>query len=153
MKKSAKLFTAILFLLFTVICSRGQLLPSKAMLAMPGYEIEWLKAKQEGSYYSYPVMLEGQILDNTDFRMKGRAMLSVIMPCADCIKATTVSFYIYLKRNGKIVQDDKMTFLGRLLPFIEIEEVLLFSKPGDQLIIVPATKPEVKTKIILNEGC
>ena len=63
-----------------------------------------------------------------------------------------VPFYVYLKRNGKVVTNDKMDFFNKQLTSIGLEDVLLFSKPGDVLIVVPA-KPGVKTKIMLNDGC
>ena len=153
MKRLTKLFAGLLSLLITVNYSYGQLLPGKAMLAMQGNGVVCDRTAQNENFYSYPVVFDGQILDYTDFKMKSRGQLSILTDNPGAARATEVPFYIYLSRNGKPVKECKMNFINQPVNSIEISDILSFSKAGDLLIIIPATRPAGKTKIILNPGC
>lgn len=153
MKKLTALSAGLVFLLFSVHSSYGQIFSVKAFSAIQANETRCDKTVENGNaHYSYPVMFEGHILDYADFTMKSRGQIALVTGRPGSADAVAVPFYVYLKRNGKVVTNDKMDFFNKQLTSIGLEDVLLFSKPGDVLIVVPA-KPGVKTKIMLNDGC
>jgi hypothetical protein len=76
------------------------------------------------------------------------------------IKTTSVMkpipFYVSIRRNGVIVEDNKMNFLNKQLYKVNLSDVFPFSKPGDVLIINPVNPEDWKAKRILkllNMGC
>jgi hypothetical protein len=153
MKKLTRLSAGLLFFFFAVTCSYGQIFSVKAFSAIPGNETRCDKTVENGNtHYSYPVMFEGHILDYADFTMKSQGQIALVTGKPGSADAVVVPFYVYLKRNGKVVTNDKMDFFNKPLTSIGLVDVLLFSKPGDVLIVVPA-KQGVKTKIMLNDGC
>jgi len=153
MKRLTKLFAGLVSFVLTVNSSYGQIFSAKAILAPQGNEMGCDKTKQNGIFYSYPVMFDGQILDYADFTMKSKGQLTLVTGNPGAANAFVVPFYIYLRRNGKIVKEDKMDFFNKPVSSIDISDVLPFSKAGDVLIIIPAGKPDGKTKIMINPGC
>jgi hypothetical protein len=150
MKKLTKPFIGLFSVIVIAGCLYGQMLPGKAMLVTGDNEMACDKAKQDNNFYAYPVMLEGQILDYADFKLKGQGQLSIV---SGGQAAAVVPFYIYLRRNGKIVTACKINALNQPVCSINIADVLSYSKVGDMLIIIPATMPCGKAKIMLKEMC
>jgi len=153
MKRLTTLFAGLVSFILTVNCSYGQVFSAKAVLGLQGNQMGCNKTTPNGNCYSYPVMFDGQILDYADFTMKGRGQLALVTSNPGSANAVKVPFYIYLRRNGKMVTEDKMNFLNKPVSSIDISDVLSFSKAGDVLIVIPAAKPEGKTKITFNFGC
>ena len=62
-------------------------------------------------------------------------------------EAIKIPFRVYLRRNGMIVYEKKS---ATKFTQIEISEVLVLSKVGDQIIINPTEKVDFKAKRIIN---
>src|SRR5580698_8516718 len=98
MKKLIKPFLGLLFLIVVASCFYGQMLAGKDTLLMQYDETACDKVTETGNFHSYTVMLEGQILDYADFKLKRYGKLSLVTGNLDSGNPTGVPFYIYLKR-------------------------------------------------------
>jgi hypothetical protein len=105
--------------------------------------------------YDNPLLLNGKSLDYGKFYLGTEGLLTVVKGNPETAAAKAIPFYIQIKRNGKIINTDKMLFSGKALQKIQLSEIYPFCKNGDMLIIKPVNAEDWKAKKILKliEGC
>src|SRR5438067_12347947 len=116
MKKPTKLFAgtlALIVLIVAAICSYAQLVPGDSMRTIQASRTEVDKTPATESFYSYPIMFDGQVLDYADFKMKSHGRLSIVSGAggAAAAAAIAVPFYIFLRRNETIVRQCNVNLL------------------------------------------
>ena len=104
------------------------------------------ESKIEDVYYANPLIIHGSSLDYDRFSIKTLGMFSVCKSKPLSKELIALPFKVYLRRNGKIIQD----FPNEGPYQIEISRILEKSKAGDQLIVEPIEKKDWKAKRILN---
>ena len=103
-----------------------------------------------------PLLLNGKVLDYDMFFLESKGVLTLVKGKPETDEATPIPFYISIRRNGKIFEDKKMTFLNKSLYKINLSALSTFTKNGDILIIKPARAEDWKAKRILKliaNGC
>jgi len=98
-----------------------------------------------GFHYN-PMLLNGKSMDITRLSTASRGKLSV--EDYESAQITTVPFYIYLVRAGKIVDVDVHKRDHAVLE-IELSDILKSAKPGDQLFIDLAGKNQKTARRII----
>lgn len=111
---------------------------------------------EQGNFYNNPLMLNGKTLDyNVNLESKGE--LTVIKGAAITGKTTKVPFYVYLRRNGNKISIYRSERCDINQTKIDISQILLYAKPGDQLVIEAIKKEDGAIKRILKvlqgHGC
>lgn len=104
---------------------------------------------QSTSFYENPLQLNGQVLDYGNFDLMSRGFLAIVRGNPDSKDAEAVPFYVSIRRNGKIVENKKMSFLNKAVNKINLSEVLPFCKEGDVLIVNPSKAEDWQAKRIL----
>ena len=119
-------------------------------------EFECRQTGREVHFDSNPLFLNGQVLDFNKFNLDTKGVLTLVKGIQGTEEAATIPFFVTIRRNGKVVEDEKMLFLNRELFQINLSDIFPFSKFGDLLIIKPARAEDWKAKRILklfNGGC
>jgi hypothetical protein len=117
----------------------------RAKEVMQDSELERHEVGENEIFSSNPIMLNGQTLDYGTFNLQSKGTLTL----AKGTLITPISFYISIRRNGKILNDKKMLFWNKPLYKINLSEIFPFSKEGDMLIINPVNVENWKAKRIL----
>jgi hypothetical protein len=114
-----------------------------------------ISAESVGKFFCNPLLLDGQPLDYRAFNVASRGELTLIKGDALTGSPMQIPFYIYLRRDGKILGQQSDKALKKKLWKIELPTLLKFAEPGDQLIIEPVNKEDWQAKRILKllGGC
>src|SRR5688572_19228716 len=112
---------------------------------------------EKGTFFSNPLMLNGEPLDYGEFNLKAQGELTVSKGAAITGQTTQVPFYVYLRRNGNKVLIPGMERPDPNQIKIDISEILRHAAPGDQLVIEAIRKEDGAVKRILKllegHGC
>lgn len=100
------------------------------------------------NFYCNPLLLDGVSLDYNYFTLYSRGVLTIALGNPETCESL-IPFYIELRRKGEIIRSSATAFLTKEMKRIEISEVLILCKPGDEIIIQPANKHHWKAKRIL----
>ncbi len=103
-----------------------------------------------------PLLVDGKALDYGTFDLNAKGVLSLVNGQAETKQAQNIPFYVYIRRNGEIIEDPKMSFLNKELHKINLSDIFSFCKDGDLLIIKPAKAEDWASKRILKligRGC
>jgi len=100
-----------------------------------------------------PLRLDGRPLSWQTFSTESRGTLTLVHGDAPFRTETPIAFTIALRRQGKVLRDPSLTFVGRALYRVELAEVLVHARPGDHLIIAPVDPIDWRAKRILALGC
>jgi hypothetical protein len=96
-------------------------------------------------------------LDYKEFGLQSTGDLMLVADNPVSSQATPIPFTLLLRRNGAILNESSMEFIGQELYSVEISSVLQYAKPGDHLIINPVNQRYWKAKRILKlinkDGC
>lgn len=101
-------------------------------------------AKAVGSFYNNPLMINTRPLDYNGFSIESKGELTVIKGDAATGRPERIPFYLYLRRNGMIIERPKIKYYNT-----EISDILKESRVGDYLIIEPANAEDWQAKRIL----
>ncbi len=104
---------------------------------------------QNTNFNTNPLQLNGQMLDYGSFDMGSKGVLTVVRGNSESKDAETVPFYVNIRRNGKIIENKKMSFLNKVVYKINLSDVFPFCKEGDVLIVNPSRVEDWKAKRIL----
>ncbi len=111
---------------------------------------------EKGIFLDNPLMLNGKLLDYSEFNMRSQGELTV-NKAGDTIGQTMqIPFYVYLRRNGI-----RILIPGKEKPDpkqakINVWEILKLAAPGDHLVIEAVRKEDGSVKRILkllSGGC
>jgi hypothetical protein len=94
-------------------------------------------------------MLNDKTLDYGAFDLQSKGVLTLVKGNLITVKATPISFFVSIRRNGKILDDKNMLFLNKPLYKINLSKIFPFAKEGDILIINPVQAENWKAKRIL----
>lgn len=112
---------------------------------------------QNVHFYANPLQLNGQLLDYGTFDMSNKGVLTVVRGNPESKDAQAVPFYVSIRRNGKIVENKKMSFLNKAVQKINLSDIFPFCEQGDVLIVNPSRAEDWKAKRILKlfggSGC
>lgn len=129
-----KLINAVLFLCFgavSVLCV-GKSTPQK----------------QEAVFYGNPLLLNNQSLSYGAFSISSKGVLAVVKGNPKTAAPERIPFRIYLLRNGRAVQEGASD-IRRSVQSIEVESVLAVAKFGDEIVIEPTRKSDVRAKRVI----
>ena len=119
-------------------------------------EFERNEGGQESVIPSNPLLLDGKKVDFSRFSLQSTGLLTVVKSIPVTGEVLPISFYVSLRRNGKLLDDKKMRFTNKPLDKIELAEIFAFAKEGDMLILTPVKKEDCMAKRILKlifNGC
>lgn len=98
--------------------------------------------KNTNSYfYNNPLLLNGKSVEFALYSSVQNGKISLVKGNPETNQKTLISFCVYLKRNGKIIDADSYGHNNAVMEF-EMSEILRSAKPGDQIVIDPADKNE-----------
>ncbi len=105
--------------------------------------------KAVDNYFYNPLVLDGKALDYNKFSIQTSGELTLIKGLSATGKVIQIPFYVYLRRNGTIVnvpgeERSKVKYMK-----IEISTILEHAREGDHLIIEPANEEDWQAKRIL----
>jgi hypothetical protein len=108
-----------------------------------------VSAETVGTFFINPLLLDGNTLDYSTFSLQSKGELSLVKGGALTGNPIQIPFYVYLRRNGRIIQlhGEETLKLKRLK--IDLSMIMKFALPGDQLIIEPVNKEDWQAKRIL----
>jgi hypothetical protein len=121
----------------------------RAKEVMQDNELERHEVGQYENFNTNPLQLNDKTLDYGTFDLSSNGILTLVKGNLITVKATPISFYVSIRRNGKILNDKKMLFLNKALYKINLSEIFPFSKEGDMLILNPVNVENWKAKRIL----
>jgi hypothetical protein len=126
-----------------------------AQEVMQDNELVQQKIGQDADFYANPLLINGYSLDYDTFDANTKGILTVVKGNPDSKDAQPIPFYVSLRRNGKIVNDKKMSFLNKVLYKVNLSDIFPFSKFGDVLIVNPVRAEDWKAKRLLKlvGGC
>jgi hypothetical protein len=126
----------------------------RAQEVMQDNEFE-IDAESIGSFFVNPLQQDGYPLDYSKFNIAAKGKLTLIKGNAVTGMPMLIPFYIYLRRDGKILGPQSDKALKKKLWKIDLPTLLIFAEPGDQLIIEPVNKEDWQAKRILKllGGC
>lgn len=118
-----------------------------------GYEVmQDSEFEQAGQLIYKPfnsLLINGKLLDYRTFSLFSEGVLTVLDSGLNTNDAKEISFYVSIRRNGKILEDKKMLFANKKLDKINLDEIFAFAKYGDLLIIKPVRAEHWRAKRIL----
>ena len=123
---------------------------------MQDNELERNIVGENTNIYENPLLLNSEVLDYGTFTLNSRGNLTVVKGKPETEEATPIPFYVYIRRNGKIIENKKMVFLNKQVYKVNLSDIFPFCKHGDMLIIKPARAEDWKAKRVLKlimEGC
>jgi hypothetical protein len=126
----------------------------RAQEVMQDNELE-IGVESIGSFFCNPLQLNGYSLDYGKFNIAAKGKLTLIKGNAVTGMPMLIPFYIYLRRDGKILGPQSDKALKKKLWQIDLPPLLMYAEPGDQLIIEPVNKEDWQAKRILKllGGC
>ena len=128
----------------------------KAKEVMQCNEFESNEAGQASNIFANPLLINGQLLDYGNFDLNSKGLLTVVKGNPETDEAMPIPFQVYIRREGKVVEDKKMSFLNKTLLRIELSDIFSCCKNGDLLIIKPMRSEDWKAKRVLKligPGC
>ncbi|MCP1384140.1 hypothetical protein [Runella salmonicolor] len=102
----------------------------------------------ENYFYGNPLVLNGKALDYQTFWKGSKGLLALVKGNPNSADATRVPFKIYLKHEGQVVNKG-LSSDSRELYEVEVAHVLALARFGDELVIEPALKSDVKAKRVI----
>jgi hypothetical protein len=99
-------------------------------------------------FYGNPLVLNGKSLDYQTFWKGSKGLLALVKGNPNSADATRVPFKIYLKHEGQVVNKG-LSSDSRELYEVEVAHVLALARFGDELVIEPAQKSDVKAKRVI----
>ncbi|MCF2498539.1 hypothetical protein [Dyadobacter chenhuakuii] len=96
------------------------------------------KETVDGFYWN-PVLLNGRSASSAQLAAASSGKLSLVKFDSQSSRVTKVPFIIYLKRGGRVINNDAYAHNNAVLEG-DIYEVLKTAQAGDQLIIDPVDK-------------
>lgn len=102
----------------------------------------------ETYFYGNPLVLNGKPLDYQTFWKGSKGLLALVKGNPNSADATRVPFKIYLKHEGQVVNKG-LSSDSRELYEVEVAHVLALARFGDELVIEPALKSDVKAKRVI----
>jgi hypothetical protein len=162
-----KLFrkSLILFFLSSICCasltwgqsSRGfnaLLIPDPLLLSCPGRQHQVnefaYSGPPVGNFYCSPLMLDGVAFEYNAFTLETKGELTLIKGDPKSGKVVEISFYLNLRRDGKLLTHPCGE--GVIFSNAEISTILEIAKNGDELIIEPVKKEDWPAKRIIKIG-
>ncbi len=128
----------------------------KAREVMQCNEFESNEAGLESNIFANPLLINGKLLDYGNFDLNSKGQLTVVKGNPETAEAMPIPFQVYIRREGKVVEDKKMLFLNKTLLRIDLSDIFSFCKNGDLLIIKPVRSEDWKAKRVLKligQGC
>jgi hypothetical protein len=107
-----------------------------------------------GNFYCNPLVLDGMAFEYNAFTLESKGELKLIKGDPKSGKATEISFYLRLRRNGTLVAHPCGE--GVIFSKIEISAILKAAQDGDELIVEPVNKEDWPAKRIVRiawDGC
>lgn len=104
----------------------------------------------DGFFYCNPLMLEGVAFDYNAFTLESKGELKLIKEESKRGKIMEIPFYLYLRRNGKLIAHPCGE--GVMFSRIEISVILKIAQNGDELIVEPVNKEDWPAKRIVRIG-
>ncbi|MHA4742324.1 hypothetical protein [Dyadobacter sp. MSC1_007] len=95
-----------------------------------------------------PLLLNGAVVTMEQLAWAARGVLAVVKRDAASTQSTRVPFYIYLKRDGKIVDANAYAHNHSVMQY-ELAEVLRSARAGDQIVIDPVVKSDAVGRSII----
>ncbi|NBB19884.1 hypothetical protein GVN20_11030 [Runella sp. CRIBMP] len=102
----------------------------------------------ENYFYGNPLVLNGKPLDYQTFWKGSKGLLALVKGNPNSADATRVPFKIYLKHEGQVVNKG-LSSDSRELYEVEVAHVLALARFGDELVIEPALKSDIKAKRVI----
>lgn len=102
----------------------------------------------ENYFYGNPLVLNGKTLDYQTFWKGSKGLLALVKGNPNSADATRVPFKIYLKHEGQVVNKG-LSSDSRELYEVEVAHVLALARFGDELVIEPALKSDIKAKRVI----
>jgi len=99
-------------------------------------------------FYNNPLLLNGKSVEFALFSSVQNGKISLVKGNPESDQKTIIPFYVYLKRDGKIIDANSYKHNNAVEEF-EMSEILRSAKPGDQIVIDPADKNEEVGKRII----
>lgn len=165
-----KLFrkSLIIFFLFSTCCAslswaqssrsfNTLLIPDPLLLSCPGRQHQVnefaYSGPPHGNFYCNPLMLEGATFEYSAFALESKGELTLIKGDAKSGKVVEISFYLNLRRNGKLLTHPCGE--GVIFSKAEISTILEIAQNGDELIVEPVKKEDWPAKRIIKigDGC
>lgn len=103
----------------------------------------------EDRFYANPLVLNGKPLNQDTFWKGSKGKLALVKGNPDSKNCAKVPFRIYLKHEGKVVNEG-LSSDTRELYEVEVAPILELARFGDELIIEPARKCDSKAKCVIN---
>jgi hypothetical protein len=108
-----------------------------------------ISAKAVGKFFDNPLALDGYPLDYRAFSLESKGELTLIKGAALTDDTIQIPFYVYLRRNGAIINLPGKEGTKPQHIKVDISTILKHAAPGDQLIIEPVNKEDWQAKRIL----
>jgi hypothetical protein len=110
---------------------------------------------QSAQFAANPLQINGKSLDYDNFGVNTRGILTLVKGDPASKDGQLIPFNVYIRRNGKILEDKKMLFLGKVLFEVNLSDIFPFGQDGDVLIVNPVRAEDWKAKRILKylRGC
>ncbi len=102
----------------------------------------------ENYFYGNPLVLNGKPLDYQTFWKGSKGLLALVKGNPNSADAARVPFKIYLKHEGQVVNKG-LSSDSRELYEVEVAHVLALARFGDELVIEPALKSDIKAKRVI----
>jgi hypothetical protein len=115
---------------------------------MQDNELEY-HAKSIGTFFSNPLQLNGHTVDYSKFSIKTEGELTLVKGNPLTGDAIQIPFYVYLRRDGNILELKGEKALRTKHLKLNISTILKHAEPGDQLIIKPANREDWQAKRIV----
>lgn len=128
---------------------------ANAKEVMQDNEFDRNEAGLISNIFANPLLLNGQLLDYGKFDLSTTGILTVVRGNPEKPEATPIPFYVYIRRNGVLVEGKKTPLSDKVIYKLDLKEIFLGCKPGDLLIIKPAKAEDWRAKRILKliGGC
>ncbi len=94
-------------------------------------------------FYDNPLLLNDKPFNYAEFSVVSSGMLTVVAGNPETDEAEKIPFRIYLRRNGKNINNGASDTTRSLL-MVEVATVLTLAKSGDYLVIEPTRKSDAK---------
>jgi hypothetical protein len=110
---------------------------------------------QDANFSTNPLLINGKLLDYNTFSLGTQGILTLVRGNSASKEAQPIPFSISIRRNGKIVEDKKMSFFNKTLYKVNLSDIFSVSQHGDILIVNPVGKEDWKAKRLLKllGGC
>lgn len=95
-----------------------------------------------------PLLLNGASVTMDQLGWATRGILSIVKNKLNATQNTRIPFYIYLKRDGKIMDANADAHNRPVLQY-ELAEILRSARAGDQIVIDPAVKTDAAGRSVI----